>query len=191
MKLRMIKKDDIKGVQNIYKPFVKNTPITFEYNVPSYKKFIKRVEKVTETYPWIVAEVNGEIVGYAYAARFKERMAFTWDVETSIYVGEQFNTQGVGTALYGALEEILKLQGFYNMYAMVTSTAKNSLHFHESNGFKKVYEMEKCAWKFDQWYGLVCMGKQIADFDICPDSILPITIVEPKKIDKILKKYSN
>ena len=78
MKLRMIRIDDVKGVQEVYKPFVKNTPITFEYNVPSYKKFVKRVEKVCETYPWVVAEVDGEIAGYTYASRFKERMAFTW-----------------------------------------------------------------------------------------------------------------
>ena len=190
MKLRMIRIDDVKGVQEVYKPFVKNTPITFEYNVPSYKKFVKRVEKVCETYPWVVAEVDGEIAGYAYASRFKERMAFTWDVETFIYVSEKSNSRGIGAALYSALEEILKMQGFYNMYAMITATAKNSISFHEKMGYQKVYTLEKCAWKFDQWYGMSCMEKRIGDFDTDPEPIIPIKIIDKKKIDKILDKYS-
>lgn len=190
MKLRMIRIDDVKGVQDVYKPFVKNTPITFEYNVPSYKKFVKRVEKVCETYPWLVAEVDGEIAGYAYAKRFKERMAFTWDVETFIYVSEKFNSRGIGGALISALEDILKMQGFYTMYAMITDTSKNSLLFHEKMGYTKLYTLQNSCWKFEQWYGMICMEKKIGDFEKDPEPIIPIKIVDPKKIEKILEKHS-
>jgi len=190
MKLRMIRNEDIKGAQAVYKPFVKNTPITFEYNVPSYKKFVKRVEKICETYPWIVAEVDGEVAGYAYATRFKERMAFTWDAETYIYVAEQSNNRGIGSALYAALEEILKMQGFYNMYAMITDTAKNSIAFHEKMGYRQMYTLEKSAWKFDQWYGMICMEKKIGNFDETPEPIIPVRIADTKAIEQILDKYS-
>lgn len=190
MKLRMIRPDDIKGVQEVYRPFVKNTPITFECDVPSYKKFVKRVEKTCVTYPWIVAEIDGEIVGFAYAARFKERMAFNWDVETYIYVSEKANDQGIGSALFNALEELLKVQGFYNLYAMITATAKHSIQFHEKMGFKRMYTLEKCGWKFDTWYGMICMEKKIGDFDKTPEPIMPIPIVDPKIIEQVFDKYS-
>lgn len=190
MKLRLIRESDIKDVLTIYKPFIKNTAITFEYTIPSLKKFRKRVEHVTAKHPWIVAEANGQIVGYAYAAVFKERMAFSWDVETSIYVPESAQMQGIGTALYGAMEEILKLQGFYNIYAIITSSAKRSLYFHEKMGYQPMYTLEHCGWKFDQWYGITCMCKTIADFNETPREIIPVKDLDKKDIEKILKKYS-
>lgn len=190
MKLRLIKETDVKDVLGIYKPFIKNTPITFEYTVPSIKKFRKRVEHVTAKHPWIVAEENGRIVGYAYASVFKERMAFSWDVESSIYVVEDAGMQGIGTALYSAMEDILKLQGFYNIYAIITTGVKRSLHFHEMMGYRKVYELDHCGWKFDQWYGITCMCKTIGDMDKTPKTIIPVKELDKKSVDKILKKYS-
>lgn len=191
MIIRPIRIDDVKEVQEVYKPFVRNTPITFEYNVPSYKKFVKRVEKTLETYPWIVAEIDGHIVGYAYAAKFKERMAFTWTAETYIYVAEMQNSQGVGTALYSALHDILKRQGFYNLYAMITSTAKRSIHFHEQMGYINLYTLEKCAWKFDNWYGMTCMEKKIGDFHETPEPIIPFKILDEAGLKDIFDKYNN
>ena len=190
MKLRLIKENDIKDVLDVYNPFIKNTPITFECTVPSMKKFRKRVEHVTAKHPWLVAEENDRIVGFAYASVFKERMAYSWDVESSIYVIDDAGMQGIGTALYSAMEDILKLQGFYNIYAILTTGVKRSLYFHELMGYKKMYTLDCCGWKFDQWYGITCMCKTIGDIHQPPKEIIPIKELEKKSIDKILKKYS-
>ena len=190
MKLRLINDNDIKDVLKIYKPYVKNTPITFEYTVPSPKKFKKRVRKITEKFPWIVAEVDGEIVGYAYASPFRDRAAYAWDVESSIYIREDAQEQSIGKYLYTALEELLKLQGIYNIYAIITSTAKNSLSFHEAMGYAHQFTIDRCGWKFDQWYGITCMCKTLADDNYKPEDFLCIKDIERKSIENILKKYS-
>lgn len=190
MKLRMIKEEDIKDVLSIYRPFITNTPITFEYTVPSYRKFVKRVHKICTTYPWLVAEIDGQVVGYAYTSRFKERAAFSWDAEFSVYIREEFHGQNIGRNLYCALEEISKLQGIYNIYSLITSTAKNSINYHKAMGFEYIYTLENCGWKFDHWYGLVFYHKKIGDFSKVPEPIIPIEYIEKEKIEAILEKYS-
>lgn len=191
MKLRMIKNDDIKTILKIYKHYVKNTPITFDYSVPTQKKYTKVVEKTLTKFPWIVAEINGEVVGYIYASPFKRRAAFSWSVETSIYISEQYSGQGIGVTLYDALEKILKLQGIYTMYAIVTSTARHSLRFHEGRGFVKTNTLERCGWKFDQWYGVVYMEKVLGDFTKEPKPVIPYPELDSKAVDKILKEFSD
>ena len=190
IKLRMIKEDDIREVLSIYRPYVTNTPISFEYTVPSYRKFTKRVHKITATYPWIVAEINHQIVGYAYTGRFRERAAFAWDAEFSVYINEDFHGQGIGRRLYMATEEISKLQGIYNIYSLVTSTAKNSIGFHEAMGFERAAELKNCGWKFDHWYGLIYFQKKIGDFEKVPEQTIPIEFIEEKTLAEILEKYS-
>ena len=85
-------------------PDVKKTAITFEYDVPSVEEFAGRIGKVLKRYPYLVAEVNGEPLGYAYAGPFKERAAYDWAVETTVYVRENMKKSGIGRALYTALE---------------------------------------------------------------------------------------
>lgn len=190
MKLRMIKDEDIKDVLSIYRPYITNTPITFECTVPSYRKFVKRVHKITASYPWVVAESDGQIVGYAYTSRFRERAAFSWDVEFSVYIRHEFQGQGIGSRLFAALEEISKLQGIYNIYSLITSTAKNSINYHKAMGFEYIYTLANCGWKFDHWYGLVFYHKKIGDFTKDPEPVIPIEYIEKQKMDAILEKYS-
>ena len=95
MKLRMIKDEDIKDVLSIYRPYITNTPITFECTVPSYRKFVKRVHKITASYPWVVAESDGQIVGYAYTSRFRERAAFSWGVVFYVFLPKENKGHGV------------------------------------------------------------------------------------------------
>lgn len=188
MKLRMINSEDIRDVLRIYKPFVKNTPITFEYTVPSYKKFVKRVSKITGTYPWIVAELDGNIIGYAYTSRFRERAAFAWDAEVSVYIEDKYQGQGVGRALYQAVEDISRMQGIYNIYALITSTAKQSLDFHKALKYEYMYTLNNCGWKFDRWYSMACFVKTIGDFDKEPEPVIPIGYLDEGKIKKVLNK---
>ncbi|MBQ3875542.1 MAG: GNAT family N-acetyltransferase, partial [Bacteroidaceae bacterium] len=105
MEIRKVTVDDAKELLDIYAPYVEQTAITFEYDVPSVGEFVERIKKISSKYPYIAAVEDGKIVGYAYASAFKERAAYQWSVETSIYVDMQKRQNGVGRLLYEALEQ--------------------------------------------------------------------------------------
>ena len=106
-------------IRKIYSQYI-DTPITFEYALPTEAEFTERVKKISSVYPYLVCEVNGRIIGYAYAYRQKERMAYQWNAELSIYLGRPYTSQGIGKRLYCALIELLEKQGVKNVYGGVT-----------------------------------------------------------------------
>ena len=172
--------EDAKDLLEIYAPYVKNTAITFEYEVPSEEEFKKRIEYILEKYPYLVAENKGEIVGYAYASSFHSRAAYQWGAETSIYVKENQRNLGVGKSLYKELERILKLQNILNLNACIAypetedeHLTKNSVQFHQHLGYELVGEFHKCGYKFNRWYNMVWMEKHIGDHLENPMPIIP------------------
>ena len=161
---------DGKAIQAIYAPYVEQTAVTFEYNVPSEEEFRRRIETVKQKYPWIVAEANGKIVGYAYASAFKPRDAYQWAVETSIYVDGSMKRCGIGRQLHEALEQRLKTQGILNMNACISFIetedeylTQDSVRFHEQLGYKKVAHFHLCGKKFGRWYDMIWMEKIIGE----------------------------
>ena len=171
--------EDAKALLEIYAPYVKNTAITFEYEVPSEDEFKKRIENTLNKYPYLVAENQGEIVGYAYASAFHSRAAYQWDVETSIYIKQDQRNSGVGKALYLELERLLKLQNILNLNACIAYPetedeylTKNSVEFHEHLGYQMVGEFHKCGYKFDRWYNMVWMEKHIGEHLEKPLSVI-------------------
>ena len=168
VRIRIATIEDAKELLEIYGPYVENTAITFEYEVPSQDEFKKRIENILNKYPYLVAENQGEIVGYAYASSFHSRAAYQWSVETSIYIKQDQRNSGVGKALYQELERILKLQNILNLNACIAYPetedeylTKNSVEFHEHLGYRMVGEFHKCGYKFDRWYNMVWMEKHI------------------------------
>ena len=114
--IRVAALDDAEELLEIYAPYVRETAITFEYEVPSLEEFRERIAHTLEKYPYLVAEHDGKIVGYAYVSPFKERAAYTWSVETSIYVDQNCKRMGIGKKLHSALEHCLKEMGIsYSM----------------------------------------------------------------------------
>ena len=179
MKIRIAKISDAKELLNIYAYYVENTAITFEYEVPSLQEFEERIKNILQKYPYIVAILDDKIVGYAYAGTFKGRKAYDWSIETTIYVKHGFHKHGIGKKLYEELENILKQQGITNMYACIASPivedqylTNNSIDYHHHLGFKLVGTFEKCAYKFNTWYNMVWMVKEINEHqpnqkDVC------------------------
>lgn len=154
----------------VYAPYVRETAITFEYEIPTEAEFASRIAKVLKRYPYLVAEQAGEIVGYAYASPFHSRAAYAWGVETSIYVDKEKKGMGIGGKLHGALETILKEQGILNLNACIAYPAvedeylnKNSVEFHGHLGYRMVGEFQKCGYKFNRWYNMVWMEKHIGE----------------------------
>ena len=174
--------EDAAALLSIYAPYVENTAITFEYDVPAVEEFEQRIARVLERYPYLAAQRDGEIIGYAYASAFHARAAYDWAVETSIYVREDQKRSGAGRALYAALERALTLQNILNVNACIAYPAaedehltRKSVQFHEHLGYRWVGEFTQCGYKFGRWYNMVWMEKHIGPHDAYPKPVKPFS----------------
>lgn len=170
MKIRTANVDDAARLLDIYAPYVERTAITFEYEAPTLADFGGRIADIGKSYPYIVAEDGGRIVGYAYAHQFNGRAAYQWSVESSIYLDMQSRHHGIGRQLYGALEDRLREQGFLNMNACITYMDEadehlplDSIHFHETMGFRRCAHFHKSGYKFGKWYDMIWMEKMLGN----------------------------
>ena len=168
--IRLATVEDAPKLLEIYRYYVESTAITYEYDVPSLEEFEKRIENVLKNFPYLVAEQDGTILGYAYASKFHERAAYQWSVEMSIYLDKDQKRNGLGRMLYEELEKRLKAQGILNLYACIGYPEKedeyltyDSVRFHEKMGYKLIGEFHKCGKKFDRWYNMVWMEKIIGE----------------------------
>lgn len=181
VKIRMATPADAKDLLEIYAPYILRTGITFEYEVPSETVFRKRIESVLEKYPYLVAEEDGKMIGYAYAKELGERAAFSRSAETVIYLASGQRGKGLGRLLYGNLEHLLKLQHVTNLYAAVSYREEEdetithaSPRFHLSMGYQKAAHFRKCGYKFGRWYDIIWYEKHIAEHNDCPAEFLSI-----------------
>ena len=149
--LRLATPTDAKGILNIYAPYIENTSFTFETEVPSIEEFGERISTYLINWPWLVCEIDGVIAGYAYATRHRERTAYQWCTESSVYIHDEYQRAGIAKALYIALFDILKKQGFRNVYAVINLPNDKSVFFHERCGFEYFATYEKVGYKLGQW----------------------------------------
>jgi len=159
--IRPVNLNDAQELVEIYAYYVLNTSITFEYDVPSIDEFSERIQKITKKYPYLVATIDSEIVGYAYATAYKERAAYDWSVETTVYVKHEEHGHGVGKTLYNELEQALKNKHIVNMLACITFPNPKSIDFHTKFGFTTVGHFPKIGFKFNEWRDIVWMMKNI------------------------------
>lgn len=171
---------DAEQLLAIYAPYVSKTAITFEYETPSLAAFQERIENTLKRYPYIVAEKNGEILGYAYTGAFVGRAAYDWAAEISIYLKESRRGIGLGRKLYGALEELSKAQHILNLNACIgypehedTYLTQNSVQFHTHLGYAIVGRFHKCGYKFGTWYDMVWMEKLLGEHPDVPAPLIP------------------
>lgn len=175
MNIRIATSDDAKELLNIYKYYVENTAITFEYDVPSIEEFSERIKNTLKKYPYLIAENEDGIYGYAYASAFKSRQAYDWAVETSIYVKNGDSRHGVGTLLYNELEKYLKMQNIINVNACIAYPNEKSEEFHKKFGYKTIAHFTKCGYKFGKWHDMIWMEKFIGEHTDTPKSVVPFS----------------
>lgn len=182
MELRIARAEDAARIQEIYAPYVKNTNITFEYEVPSVEEMAQRIKTTLKSYPYIVAVEDHRVVGYAYASLYRSRKAYEWDCELSIYIDQDKQVQGIGKRLYQALFNILKIMNVQNVYACITHPNERSEIFHKRFGFRLIGAFTKSGYKFGKWHDMIWMEKSIGDYqkvsDIIPFSLLKSTEIE-------------
>ncbi len=135
----------------IYEPFVRETAVSFEETVPSANDFARRIEETCARYPWLVAEIDGAVAGYAYAAAHRDRASYRWAADVTVYIGEGHRRQGIGKALYGALLPLLAHQGIQVAIAGITLPNDASVGLHESFGFELVGVYPRIGWKLGSW----------------------------------------
>ncbi len=149
--LRLATPADAKNILAIYAPYIENTSFTFETEVPSVNDFAERIRTYLLNWPWLVCEIDGIIAGYAYATRHRERTAYQWCAESSVYIHNDHQRARIARVLYTALFEILKKQGFRNVYAVINLPNDQSVAFHESCGFQYFATYEKVGYKLGKW----------------------------------------
>lgn len=174
--IRMARPEDAPALLAIYAPYVTDTAISFEYVVPTRAEFERRIKNTLERHPYLVAEQEGQILGYAYASPFKGRAAYDWSVETSIYIRRDCRGGGLGRELYTRLEELLLCQNIYILNACITSPNAASEGFHTSCGYHKVAHFDNIAYK-NGWLDIIWMKKQLTELPECPPPMRPITAI--------------
>ena len=159
--IRIATEADVPAILSVYAPYIMDTTITFEYDVPTEEEFLARFRAITERYPWLVWEEDGIILGYAHGSAPFERAAFRWSCEASIYLRPEARGRGIGTQLYSALEKILACQGHRLCYAIITAENEASLAFHRKMGYTFTAALPGCGYKFGRWLGVIWMERQL------------------------------
>jgi L-amino acid N-acyltransferase YncA len=186
--VRLAAKKDAKEIIDIYAPSILDAAISFETEVPSAEEMQKRIEMILQTYPWIVCVVDGEIAGYVYGSKYRDREAYQWSCECTVYIHDQYKGKGVGRELYGLLFQLLQLQGFRTVYAVVTLPNEGSVNLHEKCGFEKFAVFENVGYKFGQWHSVGWWKLRLNDYTPDPPPPLKFSELDTEMITDLFQK---
>lgn len=153
---------DAEHVAAIYAPYVTDTAITFELNPPTTAEMAARIDVALRSHAWLVGEDNGRIIGYAYGAPFKARLAYRWACEVSVYLEGGRRRTGAGHALYEALFSQLAARGFHTAVAGMTLPNEASVGLHRTMGFEPVGTYRQIGWKLGRWHDVAWTQRTIA-----------------------------
>jgi len=173
-KIRLATESDASAVVGIYAPFCETSPITFETRIPAVSEVENRIRIISEICPWLVCEQEGEILGYAYAGRHRDRAAYQWSVDVAVYLSAKHYREGIGTALYTALFDLLRIQGFFNAYAGITLPNPASVRLHERFGFEPVGTYRKVGYKAGAWHDVSWWGLALRPAVDSPAEPIPL-----------------
>ena len=192
MSIRPATEADLPQILAIYAPYVENTAYSLEYTVPTLAEFTARFRHITQQFPWLVWEEEGRILGYAYGSLPFERVGYRWSSEASIYLRPDAHRKGIGRKLYAVLEELLRRQGYRNVYAIITAANEGSVAFHAATGYRHAAHFTRCAYKFGRWVDVVWMEKELQVVDSPSTFPCPVSdiVKNNRKFCDILDKMS-
>jgi L-amino acid N-acyltransferase YncA len=191
--LRLATPADGAAVAALYAPYVRETSITFEYEVPDAAEFGRRIETVLKLAPWLLAvetrDGREQLLGYAYGGTWRARVAYRWVIETAIYVDKRQHRRGIGRALYGALMDLLRLQGFCRAVGGITIPNPESIVLHEKLGFRFAGTFPKCGYKHGTWWDVGFWDLELREHPKEPQETLSIgqLMVRPEAVE-VLKR---
>jgi L-amino acid N-acyltransferase YncA len=149
--IRPVQVSDAHDIAEIYRPIVETTTISFEEIAPGEREMAQRIARIVETYPWLVAERDGRVAGYAYASRHRERAGYRYSVDVSVYVNVNARRSGIASKLYAELLGQLTQRGFHRAFAGVALPNDASIALHQQFGFEIVGVYKEVGWKFGRW----------------------------------------
>lgn len=163
----------------IYAPYVRDTVISLEERWPSAEEMRDRIDRISRSYPWLIAEEDGEVAGYAYGGEHRERAAYRWASDVTVYLAPAFYRRGIGRSLYLALFDLLVRQGIYVACAGITLPNEASVGLHESLGFTPVGVYRRISWKFGAWHDVGWWQLQLRE----PGPDGPAELAPPARLD--------
>jgi phosphinothricin acetyltransferase len=193
--VRAASRADAEQLLAIYTPFVISedaaiSNVSFELEAPSLAEFSERIVAFSTRFPYLVAEREGELLGYVYCHPYRERMAYQWSVEVTIYLAPQAQGMGLGRVLYEAMEEILRLQGITMLYSCITLGNDHSIEMHAALGYRLIGTFHASGYKNGKWLDTVWMEKLLQECPPQPQNIRGWHEIEQEKLDTILQVAS-
>jgi phosphinothricin acetyltransferase len=176
---------DAVGVATIYAPIVRDTAISFEIDPPGAGELARRIETVGAAAPWLVCELAGRLLGYAYAGSHRVRPAYRWSVDVSVYVHPDHQRRGVGAALYTALLGTLETQGFHRAYAGITLPNAASVALHEGLGFRALGVYREVGYKCGAWHDVGWWERALSDDERPAAEPTPLSSLEPGALEPV------
>jgi phosphinothricin acetyltransferase len=186
--IRIAEIDDAHRILDIYAPYVSKTALTLTSRIPNLEQVVQTMLDVKKRYPYLICCIDGQVVGFAYAYRLHPHEAYNWTAELAIYIDPAFQGRGIATALYTALFQVLKIQGYCNLYAVITMPNDASVALHRHFGFDELAVMPKSGYKLGRWHDVMWMGMHIAG---CQDPAkhgdpLPVSSLNDNELSTIL-----
>jgi len=168
MILRAATPDDAASLSDLYVPYVVGSAVSFEVEPPDAQEMRRRIESGGDLYPWIVAEAEGAVLGYAYAGAFRPRAAYRFAVETTVYARREAHGLGLGTRLYEALLSVVAAQGFTQAIGAITLPNAASVALHEKLGFRHAGTYSHVGWKLGRWHDVGLWQRPLGSGDEAP-----------------------
>lgn len=174
MTIRFATPADVPAVLAIYAPYITDSVVSFEYEVPTLAEFAERVRTIQTQFPYLVAERDGRVLGYAYASKHRDRTAYQWSVETSVYVHPDGHRQGIARQLYTTLLAYLRRQGYINAFACITTPNPESEAFHHAMGFSYLGAFASIGYKMGAWHSVAWFQLALQEHQLDPPLPIPI-----------------
>ncbi len=173
LSLRTARPGDAEAIAEIYAPFVRDTAISFETIAPEAEEMRRRISTTLTTHPWLVAESEGRVAGYAYASQHRSRDAYRWACDVAVYVLPQAQSRGLGSLLYTELLRILTSQGFCTAFGGIALPNAASIALHEKMGFCHLGTYASVGFKFGQWHDVGWWQRKLDPGAGVPSEIIP------------------
>ncbi len=186
--IRTARDEDAAAIHAIYAPSVSAGTATFETELPGVDAMRERLRARLKHYPWLVWEEASEVLAYAYAGRFRERAAYDWIAETSIYVRADAQRRGIARQLYGALLDVMRQQGITQAVGVITLPGAASVAMHEAMGFQPAGVWRQCGYKLGQWWDVGVWQKELQPAANPPAAVIPFPRLPPAQLQSLLER---
>jgi len=187
LQIRLVRVEDAAQVVEIYADYVENTTASLEAAPPTFEQMEDRIRNSAAQYPFLVCELDGQVVAYAYVFRRFEEQSFDWSVFLSTFVASSVGSRGIGRALLDALEEILRIMGIVNIYSLAASNSRSE-YFHLARGFTEAGRLREAIYKGGKWRDLAYYQKSIALHEKDPAPVRPLGALDEAELERIFRR---